>query len=115
MVHEAITRNEMPKHNTQHKFVGANLEMIYHILKGHQVNFAFTVIYWMTKKASTLQQTSYKVDSQKKERLPYGSILTAIFERCGINLSGLEGTPVPRNYMVHGGIFRAKQLYLTTN
>ena len=60
--------------------VERDLEMMYHILKGNKVNFAFSVMDWMMEKAAILHSLSYKDTwQQKKAGLPYGSILTDIF------------------------------------
>ena len=116
MVYGAITRNITPKHNTQHKMVERDLEMMYHILKGNKVNFAFPVMDWMMEKTAILHSLNYKDTwKQKKVGLPYGSILTDIFQRFGVDLSNLKGTPVTRNQTVHEGMLTSMKLYRTLN
>ena len=74
MVYDTIIRNITPKHNTQHKMVERDLEMMYHILNGHKVNFAFLVMDWMMEKAAILHCSSYNDTwRQKKADLPLGS------------------------------------------
>ncbi|KAL6494926.1 hypothetical protein OROGR_030845 [Orobanche gracilis] len=116
LLHDAITRCLMPKVNAQQKLVNVDLEIIYRVLNDKSVNFARLVMKWFIDKGLIFHKKGYaKADRQRKSGMPFGFILTEIFEKEGIDLSDCHGVPVSRGCFVHEGSIRAMRYVRTTN
>ena len=86
MIHSALTRGITPKVHTQVLLRGMDQEMLYHFLRGNEVNLCHVVLYYMVSKFDLLSKDDYSsADRERHAGLPFGSILTHIFERHGVD------------------------------
>ncbi|KAL6535957.1 hypothetical protein OROHE_012801 [Orobanche hederae] len=116
LLHDAITRSLMPKVNAQQKLVNIDMEIIYHVLNDLQVNFARVVMKWFVEKGSIFHKNGYvRKDRQRKSGMPFGSVLTGIFEDAGVNFSGLHKLDISKGNMVHEGTIRTMKYVQTRN
>ncbi|KAL6507528.1 hypothetical protein OROGR_023723 [Orobanche gracilis] len=116
LLHDAITRSLMPKVNAQTRLVNIDMQIIYHVLKDEELNFSKIVMKWLVEKGQIFHKNGYaNPNRQRKSGMPFGSILTEIFEDAGVNLTGLHSMPISKGSMVHEGTIRTMKYLQTRN
>ncbi|KAL6556708.1 hypothetical protein OROGR_005996 [Orobanche gracilis] len=116
LFHDAITRSLMPKVNAQSRLVNIDMEILYHVLKDEDVNFSKIVLKWLVEKGQIFHKKGYaNSNRQRKSGMPFGSILTVVFENAGVDLSRLHCIPISRGCMVHEGTIRSMRYLQTRN
>ncbi|KAL6506183.1 hypothetical protein OROGR_024364 [Orobanche gracilis] len=110
----ALTKCLMPKVNTQHKLVGIDKNIVYHVLENDQISFGVIVVNWMKSKGELFRSKNYASRS-RKAGMPYGSILTVIFQHFNVDLSRESPVPVSRGHEISESSLRAMQYVETLN
>ncbi|KAL6511542.1 hypothetical protein OROGR_021139 [Orobanche gracilis] len=110
----AVTKCLMPKVNTQHKLVGIDKNIVYHVLKNDQMCFGAIVVHWMKAKGELFRSKNYASRS-RKAGMPYGSILTVIFRHFNVDLTRESSVPVSRGHEISESSLRAMQYVETVN
>ncbi|KAL6495958.1 hypothetical protein OROGR_030521 [Orobanche gracilis] len=110
----ALTKCLMPKVNTQHKLVGIDKNIVYHVLENDQICFGAIVVHWMKAKGELFRSKNYASRS-RKAGMPYGSILTVIFRHFNVDLTQESSVPVSRGHEISESSLRAMQYVETVN
>ncbi|KAL6561059.1 hypothetical protein OROGR_003779 [Orobanche gracilis] len=110
----ALTKCIMPKVNTQHKLVGIDKNIVYHVLENDVICFGVIVVNWMKAKSELFRSKNYASRS-RKAGMPYGSILKVIFCHFNVDLSQETSVPVSRGHEISESSLRAMQYVETLN
>ncbi|KAL6521459.1 hypothetical protein OROGR_018028 [Orobanche gracilis] len=110
----ALTKCIMPKINTQHKLVGIDKNIVYHVLENDVISFGVIVVNWMKAKSELFRTKNYASRS-RKAGMPFGSILTVIFRHFNVDLSQETSVPVSRGHEISESSLRAMQYVETLN
>ncbi|KAL6555903.1 hypothetical protein OROGR_005191 [Orobanche gracilis] len=114
MVLVALTKCLMPKVNTQHKLVGIDKNVVYHVLANDAISFGEIVVNWMKVKSELFRTKNYDSRS-RKAGMPFGSILTVIFRHFNVDLSKETSISVSRGHEISESSLRAMNYVETLN
>ncbi|KAL6541908.1 hypothetical protein OROGR_011394 [Orobanche gracilis] len=110
----ALTKCLMPKVNTQHKLVGVDKLVTYHVLNEDEVDFASIVTGWMKSKGEMFRTKHYGSRS-RKAGLPYGSVLTVIFRHFNVDFTGQTSIPISLGHEICDVTLKAMNYVETKN
>lgn len=98
MIHYAVNRSITPKKDTQNHVTAKDIEILWHVTKGTQINFAALILDRMRYKWKQFFKKSYE-KSQRKDGLPYGTIITGLLQAEGLDLSRYESQQIPHSWI----------------
>ncbi|KAL6503599.1 hypothetical protein OROGR_025522 [Orobanche gracilis] len=110
----ALRKCLMPKVNTQHKLVGVDKLVTYHVLNEDEVDFASIVTGWMKSKGELFRTKHYASRSQKVG-LPYGLVLTVIFCHINVDFTGETSIPISRGHEICDATLKVMNYVETKN
>lgn len=90
------------------------LEVLYNFLLDHKVVFISIFVKNMAQRAYNMQKGDYGNSSKdRKEGLPYGSLLTHIFWHFGVDFSRCESVKVKPTQFTRKEILKTTKIYMT--
>ncbi|XP_065875566.1 uncharacterized protein [Euphorbia lathyris] len=93
-LHQVVIKTLLPKYGSREKCSLAERIILWHLLKGKQMNFAQQIIYHILNRFRAV-----KKDRQRKIHLPYSNLLMAVFEHYNVHVTVRDNRSVNTNLM----------------